>query len=848
MIMYMKERQKDRKTVVIGAFKIASFWGIIAGCVGAGVLLLWIATLSAPDLTSFETRRVAQSTKILDRTGEILLYELNADTSRTIIGFDDISVHIKNAAVAIEDSRFYEHPGVEPLAFLRAALVNLKNRSFSQGGSTITQQVIKNSVLSQEKKISRKIKEWVLAVKLEREYTKEEILTFYLNESPYGGNVYGVEEASLRFFNKSASELTLAEAAYLAALPQAPTFYSPYGNNRDALERRKNLVLSEMLRNGFITESEHDSAREAEVTFVPRAVSGIQAPHFVFFIQEILEKKYGQRGIEERGLRIITSLDFDLQQTAEEIVERYALENATRFNAENASLVAINPKTGEILVMVGSRNYFDERIDGNFNIALAHRQPGSAFKPFAYAEALRKGYTAETAIFDVRTQFSTSCGTENLTSEDGCYSPGNYDDTFRGPMTFRTALAQSVNVPAVKVLYLAGIGDTLRLARSMGIESLTNVAQYGLTLVLGGGEVSLLDMTSAYGVFANEGVRNPYVGILRVEDAQGNIIDEFSPRGNQVLEGEVARSISDILSDNVARTPAFGANSFLNFPGRDVAVKTGTTNEYKDAWIVGYTPAIAVGAWAGNNNNTSMEKRVAGFIIAPLWHEFMQTALSETSAESFTRPQPIDPSLKPILRGIWRGGETYLVDSRTNTRANASTPEEFIMERAVTDIHSILHWVSKDNPQGPPPSNPQSDGQYIFWERGVERWRVANGLQNDTTFSLPGSGGDGSGNGDESVSQTPPTIIITSPTPNQIFTKSSQVAVSAEVETESPVSEVRFFLNDVHIGSSNDAPYYLAFTPEFMEATKSQNTLRATAIQNGQSRASAEVSFSVSDL
>ena len=825
-------------------FKIVLFWGIIAGFVGAGVFLLWVATLSTPDLTSFNNRKIAQSTKILDRTGKILLYELDNDIQRTIVPFGDISVHIKNATIAIEDSRFYEHKGIEPLAFLRAAFINLTSLSFSQGGSTITQQVIKNSVLNQEKKISRKLKEWVLAIKLERSYSKEEILTFYLNESPYGGNVYGVEEASWRFFNKPASEVNLPEAAYLAAIPRAPTFYSPYGNNRDALEKRKNQVLSEMLKNGFITNNEYESAKNTKVTFAPRAVTGIQAPHFVFFIQEYLEEKYGRRTIEEEGLRVITTLDFELQKKAEEIVERYALENTKIFNAENASLVAIDPKTGQILVMVGSRNYFDEKIDGNFNVAIAHRQPGSAFKPFAYAEALRKGYTSETVVFDVPTQFSTTCEVNNLTSENECYSPRNYDGVFRGPMTFREALAQSVYVPAVKALYLAGIGDTLRLARSMGIESLTNEAQYGLTLVLGGGEVSLLDMTSAYGVFANEGVRHAPTGILRIENAKGEVLEEFSARGTQVLETEVTRIISDMLSDNVARTPAFGANSFLYFPSQAVAAKTGTTNDYKDAWIIGYTPAISVGAWAGNNNNTPMDKKVAGFIVAPLWHEFMQIALSKTPAEKFTPPQPIDTTLKPILRGIWQGGETYRIDTRTNTQATTDTPPEYTEEKVITNVHSILHWVDKENPRGLYPANPQKDGQYIYWEYGVAQWKIENNIVDDVDFSIPPL--EEEQRTFENISH--PTISILSPTPSKSFKKNNRVTVSIEVFSQEEIEEVRFYLNEVFIGTSKQNPYYLAFTPQYTQAAKAENILKVEAITKKNRQVSDEVRFFVSDF
>ncbi|HEY4502554.1 MAG TPA: PBP1A family penicillin-binding protein [Candidatus Paceibacterota bacterium] len=684
---------------------------LIFGFVGTGVLSLWLSTLTIPDLGSFETRKVVQSTKIYDRTGEFLLYDVHENVRRTVISIDDMSRNIKNATIAIEDAEFYQHIGIRPLAFLRAVLVNLKEGELSQGGSTITQQVVKNTLLTSDKQISRKLKEWVLALKLEKKLTKDEILEIYLNESPYGGSLYGIEEASQAFLGKSAANLTIAESAYLAALPQAPTYYSPYGNHIKELEDRKNLVLKRMRENNFINEEEYDSAKNEEVVFASRPETGIKAPHFVFYVLDQIEEKYGRRAIEEDGLRITTTLDWALEQKGEAIVKEYALSNAERFNAENAGLVAIDPKTGHILTMVGSRDYFDETIDGNYNLAVAKRQPGSAFKPFVYATAFKEGYTPDTVVFDTETQFSTTCSPQNFTSENGCYSPGNYDDIFRGPVTLRNALAQSINVPAVKVLYLVGIPDSLRTARDMGIETLTDPGRYGLTLVLGGGEVTLLDITSAYSVFANDGLRNPHTAILKIENAHGDVLYEFKPQMAQVVPQNVAREVSDILSDNVARTPLYGSQSLLYFGGRDVAVKTGTTNDYRDAWTVGYTPAIAVGAWAGNNDNRSMEKKISGLIITPLWRAFMDEALKEFNTEPFVPPLPADPTtLKPILRGVIENG-------------------------ADETIHSILYWLNKDDPNGPPPQNPESDPQFSLWEYGVSLWNMSHPLPAVATTS-----------------------------------------------------------------------------------------------------------------
>jgi len=717
MLSPKRKRKKRVKKHPLKELFFDVFIGVfVLGLVSFGILLLWVATLDIPDLSSFDQRRVLQSTKIYDRTGEILLYDLHQDVKRTVVPYEDISHHIKNATIAIEDDRFFDHLGVRPLSILRSMITNIRNGGGpfdGAGGSTITQQVIKNSILVQEKTLTRKIKEAILALRLEQALTKEEILAHYLNESPYGGTIYGVEEASLAFFGKRANDVSLAEAAYLAALPQAPTYYSPYGNNIEDLEDRKNYVLERMLVNKFINEEEYGVAKAEEVVFRPRSTTGIRAPHFVFFVREYLARKYGETSLAERGFKVVTTLDWELQEQAENIVREYALSNEQTFNASNAALVAADPKTGEILTMVGSRDYFDVSIDGNYNVAVSKspgRQPGSAFKPFVYAQAFREGFTPDTVVFDLKTQFSTSCAVDNLTSEDGCYSPTNYDDTFRGPVTLKNALAQSLNVPAVKTLYLAGISDSTKLARDMGITTLTNTGEYGLTLVLGGAEVSLMDMVNAYGVFADEGIRHDQVSILRIEDNNGNVIEEFTPAGSRVLERNVALQISDVLSDNVARTPLYGANSLMHFPERDVAAKTGTTNDRRDAWILGYTPNIVVGAWAGNNNNEPMNE-ISGLIITPLWRAFMDVALEKLPNEVFAQPLE-QTSDKAVLNGIW-----FAAEDLTTTVADIDVLS------SVTDAHSILHYVDKEDPTGPIPSNPNRDGQYRYWEYAVHEWK-----------------------------------------------------------------------------------------------------------------------------
>ena len=696
-------------------------------CFAGGILLvagllIWIATLDIPDLSSFDERRILQSTKIYDRTGEVLLYDLHQDVRRTVIPFDEMPESIKEATIAIEDDQFYSHIGIDIAAIFRSALINIQNSGdpFSGvGGSTITQQVIKNSVLQREKRLSRKVKEAILAIKLERVMTKDQILEVYLNESPYGGTIYGIEEASQAFFGKSARELTIAESAYLAAIPQAPTRLSPYGNNRDQLEKRQDLVLERMRINGFITTEEFEAAQAEEVAFETEIVSGIKAPHFVMYIREILAEKFGEEALAEKGYKVITTLDWELQKAAEEIVAEKVAINTESHNASNAGMVAVDPKTGDLLVMVGSKDYFAEDIDGNFNVALASRQPGSSIKPFVYATAFTKGYLPQTILFDLPTQFSVNCDPWNTTSDDGCYAPQNYNNKFIGPISMRNALAQSLNIPAVKTLYLAGVNSALKLAADMGITTLNDPERYGLTLVLGGGEVRLIDMTYAYGVFANRGVRAEPRSILRIEDITGEVIEENEVRESRVLEENVADMISDILSDNVARTPLWGANSQINFPNRDVAAKSGSTNNFRDAWIMGYAPNIAVGAWAGNNDNQSMYG-LSGLITSPMWREVMDVALAKLPEENFVQPYINVDGVKPVIRGQYINTAALL-----QTLQSTSTDSGLSVNDIYGNIHNILHYVDRNDPLGPYPSNPANDPQYRNWEYSVQNWKNA---------------------------------------------------------------------------------------------------------------------------
>jgi len=810
-------------------------------CTGAFIFIvsigiIWLSSIKIPDFRSFEDRKIVSSTEIYDRTGKILLYNIHNDIKRTNISFEEMGSNIKNATVAVEDSDFYNHKGIRVTSIIRAVMSNLFGVGKTQGGSTITQQLVKNTLLNSKKSIGRKIKEWVLAVKIDQSMPKEKILEYYLNEAPYGGNIYGIEEASETYFNKKAQDLTLAEAAYLASIPQSPTFLSPYGKNKDKLDERKNFVLFRMRELSFILEDDYNKAKDETVFFQPQAVGGIKAPHFVFFIKDYLEQKYGDNRIEQGGLKVTTTLDYDLQQKAEQIVKEGALQNEKDWNGKNAGLVAIDPKTGQILTMVGSRDYFDKTIDGNYNIATAHRQPGSSFKPFIYATAFNKGFTPDSVLFDLPTEFQTTCNAYGKAlpghNQKNCYKPDDYDGKTRGPMTLRNALGQSINIPAVKLFYLVGLPDALKTAEDMGISTLTDPSRYGLTLVIGGGEVSLLDMTSAFGVFANDGVRNPYTGILKIEDSAGKILEESPPNPKKVLPKNTALIISNILSDNAARTPTFGANSTLNIPGKNIAVKTGTTNNNKDAWTVGYTPSISVGVWAGNNDNKPMKK--GGVAMAgPIWNKFITEALKILPNEKFEKPNlEIDSEkTKPVLRGFWQGNEYFFIDKISGKLATENTPKETKQEKIITNVHSILYWINRDDILGAPPINPADNRQFSHWEIPVQNWWAQNKYKYSITtqFEIP------QGTDDVHIEENKPIVLIIEPNTNTIYPSNQKIQLKISSSSIFPLQKIEVFINDAYLGTVKP-PFNFSFTPSDLDNLISENTLKIISYDTAYNR------------
>ncbi len=622
---------------VIAGFFLFFFFGAIF------LFLYYIKDFPRPEI--FTERHLAQSTKIYDRTGKVILYEVYGEEKRTWVSLKEIPDYLKWAVIVAEDANFYSHFGVDLKGVIRAILEDLKIGKPVYGGSTIPQQLVRSTFLSSEKTAERKIREVILAIELNRRYSKDQILEWYLNQIPLGQNAYGVEEASQVYFKKPVSQISLGEAATLAALIKAPYRLSPYNEEgRKELFARKDYILDRMAKKGYITSEKAEEGKKEEIKFAEKKVE-LKAPYFTLVVLEELEKKYGREFLERGGLRVYTTLDWELQKIAEEVV-RKGIERNKLVNAHNAALVAISPQTGEVLALTvgvgdynaqpypeGCKSGFDCLFDPKFNVVTGvkgylGRQPGSAFKPFVYATAFQKGYDDKTIVIDEPTNFGVWGGKE--------YIPQNYDGKFRGPVTLREALAQSLNVPSVKVLlHLAGLEDSVKTAQALGITTLK--PPFGPSIVLGGWEVKLIEITSAYGVFAADGIRYPYFFILRIEDSKGNVIEENKPSGIRVLEKNVARLINDILSDNEARTPMFGPRSPLFFEGYQVAAKTGTTQDYRDAWTIGYTPSIVVGVWVGNNNNAPIKKRAGIMVAAPIFHDFLEKVLPKYPREQFPK-------------------------------------------------------------------------------------------------------------------------------------------------------------------------------------------------------------------
>lgn len=639
--MQLSKKTKQRRK---RSFKIFRFFSVILSKrIRLAIISIFLGisfaaysyflVLIAHDLPSPNNLRnlpTPTTTEFYDRNGK-LLYRFYEGKNRTPVKLSEIPKSLIYATIAMEDKNFYSHFGVDFFGIARAGLSLMQNGEV-QGGSTITQQLIKNTLLTPERTLQRKFKEIVLAFWAERIFSKDEILEMYFNEVPYGGATWGIAAASQTYFGKKVSDLNLAESSYLAGLPASPTTYSPYGTNPDLAKSRQAQALRRMTEDGFINRETSDKIFNEPLDIKPPATE-IKAPHFVMYVRSRLAEKYGERFVSQGGLKVITSLDLNLQEKTEAIVFE-EVEKIKNLKATNGAALITDAKTGQILAMAGSKNYWDTS-GGNFNVTTALRQPGSSIKPITYAAAFKLGYAPGNTLLDTPISFKNFWET---------YTPVNYDGKFRGPVTVRTALASSLNIPAVKLLSLVGLPEMLKTARDLGITTLNDTNRYGLSLTLGGGEIKMIDMMAVYGTFSQMGKKNTLKEVLKITDTKGNLIeDNTESEGETVLQPAVAYLITDILSDNKARTPVFGSNSLLNIPGHQVAVKTGTTDNKRDNWTFGYTPDFVVGVWVGNNDNSPMDARLTSGVTgaAPIWNRIMTEILKNREPIAFQRPEDV---------------------------------------------------------------------------------------------------------------------------------------------------------------------------------------------------------------
>lgn len=672
---------------------------------GLTAFFFWLIILrDLPSPKELTTRNVEVSTKIYDRNGA-LLYKIYKDQNRTIVPLEQIPLHVRLATLAIEDAEFYSHPGFSVRGILRAVIRNLKKGELT-GGSTITQQLVKNALLTSEKTIIRKIKEIILAIGVELTFSKDQILEMYLNEVSYGGTAYGIQEAAQVYFDKNVNNLTIAEASLLAGLPKSPTKFSPFGPNPDLAINRQKEVLRLMKVNKYITKEQRAAAEKQKLVFADNKTN-IRAPHFVMFVKQLLVEKYGEEMVEKGGLEVITTLDYSIQKMAEEVV-RDEVKKLANLKVTNGAALVVEPKTGEILAMVGSKNYFNTEAGGNVNVVAKQRQPGSAIKLINYAYALSHNFTPATVISDSPVTFSVQ--------GQPPYSPRNYDYQFRGNISLRSALAESRNVPAVKVLASYGVNKMIEMGQAMGITTWNDPSRFGLSLTLGGGEVKLIDLATAYATVANYGEKPEFVSILEIKNYKGKVLEEnkctssFSKligqsinlapvvmaaeattdcKKEQVLDPRVAFLLIDILKDNIARAPAFGSYSQLNISKHpEVVVKTGTSNNLRDNWTVGFNQKYLVAVWVGNNDGSPMSRVASGVTgAAPIWNKIMRGVLAKEESQDWEIPEGIKRiaicSLTESLpcEGCPTGHEWFLEETVPQKACNPEQLKQIVKEK-----------------------------------------------------------------------------------------------------------------------------------------------------------------------
>lgn len=774
-----------------------------------GTVSLLIISNDLPDPNHLSDRQVSQSTKIYDRTGEHLLYEIYENQKRTLIGLQDMSPYVGKAIISIEDKNFYQHNGISILSIMRAGVNNMIGRRTGGGGaSTLTQQLVKNTMVGDAHSIFRKIKEAILALRLEKKYSKDDILKMYLNEIPLGSTNYGIQSAAQSYFHKDAKDLNIAEAATLAAMIQAP---SRYLNNVDSLHDRRDTILRLMFEQGYITIDQKTQAQN-EALRIYRNGGIMDAPHFVLYVKQLLADQFGEKLVDSGGLKVITTIDYDKQKAAQQIVKQNGDKFAKQYNANNAALVAMDPKTAQILALVGSRDFENEEINGQFNVAmLGKRQPGSSFKPFVYTAAFEKGFTPDTVLYDTITNFDQR--------EGGNYTPHNYDGKEHGLVTIRKSLQGSLNIPAVKTLYLVGTKNAIDFAKRFGYTTFTG--DPGLSLVLGGAEVNLLEHTNAYGTLANNGIYHQPVSILKVTDSNNNVLNEWKPNeGSVAVTPEISATISSVLSNDEARAYIFGRHSTLTLADRPVAAKTGTTNDYKDAWTMGYTPSLVAGVWVGNTTPSTM-KGGGNTLAGLIWNQFMSTSTKNTPVENFLTPPPNDAN-KPVLRGS-DGGIKLQINSANGKIATSTTPPGLIITKIFLPPHDILQYVNKEDPRGPAPTNPNDDPQYQNWENSLQTW--LNKMQSSgspVTLEEPPTEYDDTPYNPDLI----PQVQIISPESNGTIS-GRQLNIQVKASSPRGVKQVAFYVDEQLVGSSSEYPFDFSYS--IPKLYSNQHTLKALA-------------------
>lgn len=814
---YRQSIGRSRNLVKIAKF---GFFGVI----GLFIFMFFVLPLLAFGLPSPDkiVRNEGFSTKILDRNGAVL-YDIYSNQRRTPVDIKDVPLYLRQATIAIEDKNFYKHGGFDPFGMARGFLkIFISGRA--QGGSTLTQQLVKNVLLTSDRTLLRKVKEFVLSIQIERKYTKDQILQMYLNEAPYGGTAWGVESASETYFGKKVQDLDLIESAIIAGLPQSPSRYSPYSSTPKAYVTRTKDVLRRMKEDGYITKDQEASAVVAlpNVSFQTRGAD-FKAPHFVQYVQKILEDRYGQSAVEQGGLKVTTTLDLPLQEKAQEIVAN-EIASVEKQHITNGAAMVINPETGEILSMVGSKNFGASDYDGQVNVTTSLRQPGSSFKPFTYVTAFKKGYTPASLLMDVPTTFPGGIGQPD-------YIPVNYDGKYRGPVQMRYTLGNSLNVPAVKTLALTGIKDVLKTAYDMGITSLPptddTLKRVGLSLTLGGGEIRLIDMTVAYSAFVNTGFAVDPVAILKVEDVKGKILEDNTPKkGKRVLTEEQAFLINNILSDNSARKEIFGPNSLLNITGRNVMVKTGTTNDKRDNWTFGGNASAMVGVWVGNNDNSPMLNVASGVSGAsPIWRKILLEALSGKADKPFEIPSGIVQASVDTISGF----EAH--------DGFASRTEYFIKgtEPGTDTVHVYLKVCKSEGKLASPSDvaggNYDNKEFYVFkeedptapsggqnrWQEGVLSWL---GGQADSKYHPPSDycGGGSIGN--------PINVEFINPTDRNSNLPNS-MTIKFKADSTNDIVQTDLYIDGVKVRSFSSVPY--EFQTNSSNFPNGVHTIRAVA-------------------